>query len=67
MNILKLEARQRRGDLIQYFKIEKGIETVEWQSEISSNNRPGRRRLSRPLLIRELVQNCKVRYKFYKN
>ena len=63
MNITPLETRRIRGDLIQMFKILKGLDRVNWKSEINwSESRAGRRQQMR----REITNN-NVRHNFFIN
>ena len=64
LNLTTLEKRRTRGDLIQKFKIEKGLDTVEWENPPHTVPPRGGRRSQ---LQRELVRNCAQRYNFFNN
>ena len=73
LNLTTLKDRQVRGDLIQYFKISKGINQVTWVSP----NQPARALLqegpargirgSEMRIVRPLVLNCAPRDNFLAN
>ena len=64
MGIQKLRDRRVRGDLIQWFKITKGIEKVCWMNEPSYvEGRSGKRAQLRG----ETVRNCAQRQNFFVN
>ena len=64
MNLLSLEDRRIRGDLIQKYKLEQGIETVIWHYPLAVGQSTGGRR---PQSRREVVNSCAVRHNFYSN
>ncbi|XP_065658040.1 uncharacterized protein LOC136082557 [Hydra vulgaris] len=62
--IQKLEDRRIRGDLIQKFKIEKGLTIINWHNEpIIRPARYGQREQ----FVREFNRNCDPRYHFFSN
>ena len=65
MNLTDLETRRKRGDLIQMFKIFKGIDHIEWSTPIRTLDRGSRGLKIR--MERELVKNCNARYHFLTN
>ena len=62
LKLTTLEVRRIRGDLIQLFKIVKGIDEVEWFSTllVAPNGR-------RTQLRREIVRGCNQRHNFFTN
>ena len=59
-----LEVRRKRGDLIQKFKLFKGIDRVEWYAEqLIIPSMYGRRATPR----REIVKGCDQRHYFFNN
>ena len=64
MSLTTLEERRKRGDLIQMYKIEKGIDNVEWHYPLSIGPPLGDRR---GRMHRELVTGCAQRYNFFSN
>lgn len=68
LNLMTLENRRVRGDCIQMYKIGKGIEKVNLQSNprnIPESDRP--RRVGNGQLRREIVKNCSQRYNYFTN
>ncbi|RNA05370.1 RNA-directed DNA polymerase from mobile element jockey-like [Brachionus plicatilis] len=63
LGLTSLKAR-RLSDLIQQFKIAKGIEHVEFAAPTSISAPRGKRRAR---LRRELVKNCNQRHNFFCN
>ena len=62
--LTSLTERRARGDLITMFKIQKGLEVVNWHNpQIIHRARAGRR----PQLSRELIKNSQIRYNFFLN
>lgn len=71
MNLTTLETRRLRGDLIQMFKIVKGIDKVNWFKPLLSKNEGNGFRLAprshEYVVERQLVKNCDQRYNFFTN
>jgi hypothetical protein len=65
LDLLSLEDRRIRGDLIQQFKFTMNIDKIEWSNTplLLRNNTKGHNFK----IQRELVQNCKVRFNFFTN
>lgn len=64
LGIDTLEVRRKRGDLIQKFKILKGLDRVEWSAEqMVIPSLYGRR----SMLRREIVKGCDQRHYFFNN
>jgi hypothetical protein len=64
LGLSSLEVRRTRGDLIERFKIEKGIERIKWYVEpICVDGRCDRRKQYR----REIIRNCEQRHNFFTN
>ena len=63
MDIEQLSNRRVRGDLIEMFKLNKGIESVKWVSKIQKSTARSNRRCQ---LRREVVKNNQ-RHNFYTN
>ena len=64
MGIQSLEVRRIRGDLIELFKIEKGLERVSWCVEPT---RVDGRYERKEQLRREIVHGCDQRHHFFIN
>ena len=64
LNLTSLEARRERGDLIQLYKIESGINKVNW---VEDYERSESKREIRGHIRKEIVVNCKQRRNFLKN
>ena len=64
LDLNSLEERRIRGDLIQKFKLEHGIEEINWHVEpIILQARGGHRKR----FHREIVRNCEQRHQFFNN
>lgn len=64
--IQPLEERRKRGDMIQFYKMARNIETINWHSEIQRpTHQYSTRRTS--LYIRERVPHCLIRHNFFIN
>ena len=63
-DLTTLEKRRERGDLIQMYKLEEGVEVVEWQEEQPRGVSIGGRRTQ---MRREIVRNCAQRHNFFTN
>ena len=64
LKLTTLQTRRLRGDLIQKFKIEKGLDKVEWVSPPPMSAPKSYRRSQ---CQRELIKNCAQRYNFFNN
>ena len=60
MGLTSHQIRRQRGDLIQQYKIENGMDLVNWHTMPQRNSNTGR-------LHRELVKNYLQRFNFYTN
>ena len=60
LGLTSLRERRIRGDLIQFFKFEKGLDIISWHNQPER----GQRRLS---LHRELIKNCDSRFHWFGN
>ena len=68
MTLTSLEPRRLRGDLIQQFKIVKGIESVNFEETTSKFVRVvAPRGGKRAQLRREVVRSCNQRHHFFSN
>ena len=63
-NLSSLKMRRLRGDLIQKFKFENNIESINWY--VKPKSTPPRSS-HRSYFIRELVKNCRERSHFFNN
>ena len=64
LGITTLRERRVRGDLIQKFKFEKGLEVIDWYKQpLSIPPRAGHR----TRFHREIDNNCLVRFNFFNN
>ncbi len=64
LGVLTLAERRLRGDLIQFFKIYRGIEKVSWfHPPLFSQPRASKR----PQMRREIVRGCNQRHNFLTN
>ena len=64
MNLTTLEIRRRRGSLIQFYKLQRGTDIINWISEpVWSEPRGTRRKQAR----REIVSSCLQRHHFFLN
>ena len=64
LGLTTLEKRRKRGDLIQQFKFVNNINIVNWTVEpVYREPRVDRR----PMLVREMVRNCRLRFDFFNN
>jgi hypothetical protein len=64
LGLTSLKTRRKRGDLIQKFKFESGMETIDWQTKpICAPQRYGHRERLR----REIVRCCNQRHEFFNN
>ena len=71
-NLLSLEARRARGDLIQFFKVVKGIDKINWYNKVifKKDSTNGLRQTPRAhdfTIERQLVKNCAQRHNFFTN
>ena len=68
LELQTLEERRIRGDLIQHFKCNNNINSIEWYHPISQSQ-PGSVRSTRSQnqLYRQLVKNCSPRDHFFTN
>ena len=64
MNLMKLELRRTRGDLIQMFKVRNNSDTINWCSPL---NWSAPRANKRAQLRREIVTACRQRHHFFTN
>ena len=64
LGFTSLEERRRRGDLIQQFKIAKGIELVKFERPALVSAPRGSKRAQ---LRREMVRSCNQRHNFFSN
>ena len=64
MNLLSLEDRRIRGDLIQQYKIATNMEEVNWHFPLTTGPAIGGRRGQ---IRREVVISCAQRYNFFGN
>ena len=64
LNLTTLEARRKRGDLIQQYKIESGTIKV---NRANQYERGVPRRAMRGNIHKEVVQNCQQKSNFFKN
>lgn len=64
LGLTTLAERRSRGDCIQWFKIARGLDEVEWLTEPLS---VGPIRGHRSRLRREIVRNCGQRFSFFSN
>jgi ribonuclease P/MRP protein subunit RPP40 len=60
MGLTSHEKRRHRGELIQQYKLENGLDKINWHVEPQRANKSGR-------LRRELVKNCLPRYNYFSN
>ena len=64
LELQNLQVRRRRGELIQFFKIHKGLEEVSWSKDLLEvpprANKRGQYR-------REIVKSCNQRHHFFTN
>jgi hypothetical protein len=60
MGLTSHENRRHRGELIQQYKIENGLDKINWHVKPQQSNQSGR-------LRRELVKNCQLRFNFFSN
>ncbi len=73
LKLPSLENRRRRGDLVQIFKLVKGIDDINLHNPIQYFNENGRKRGHNLKIHRELVytqNNCKfntIRHNFFTN
>ena len=68
LNLSSLTVKRKRGDLIQCYKLVKGMELVDWsysQAIFNFTNLESRRNPYR--LMREKCSNCKQRFDFLLN
>ena len=64
LNLTSLEARRERGDLIQLYKIESGINKGNW---VEDYERSALRRGMRGHIRKEIVVSCQKGSNFFKN
>ena len=64
MNLMLLEDRRLRGDLIQSYKLEQGLETVMWHHPLVTGPVIGGKRGN---IRREIVSSCAQRHNFFTN
>jgi hypothetical protein len=64
MGLQKLTDRRVRGDLIQQYKIQQGIDEVNWHCEPKFSKERGGHR---PHMIKEVNLSCRVRDDFFNN
>ena len=64
MSLTTLEVRRLRGDLIQFFKITRGMDKVSCNKELNWSTPRG---LKRSQIRREIVSSCQQRHNFFTN
>jgi ribonuclease P/MRP protein subunit RPP40 len=64
MSLTTLEVRRLRGDLIQFFKITRGMDNVSWNKELNWSSPRGSKRSQ---MRREIVSSCQQRHNFFTN
>ena len=73
LNLTTLEARRLRGDLIQYFKFERGLNFISWEINnrniysLQNEGPAGNTRGPQHRLYRDCTKNCKQREYFFLN
>jgi len=73
LNLQRLEHRRKRGDLIQFFKINQNLNKVSWTkpilpaSSVISHGPASSIRGNEHRLARETIKNCLPREHFFKN
>jgi hypothetical protein len=72
LNWTSLETRRLRGDLIEMFKLVKGLDKVNWQKPLVFKNSQESTLRHAPrrhefVLERQLVKNCDQRFHFFTN
>ena len=69
MNLMSLDTRRRRGDLIQFFKIVNGLEAVKLTNDIRYNSAKNNYNLRghSKMVSRELIKNCPSRFNYITN
>ena len=68
LGLTTLRARRTRGDCLQKFRIEKGLERVRWHTGNNNMTRRGGVTTRTATRMRsELVRNCDPRYHFFNN
>jgi hypothetical protein len=72
LSLTTLEDRRTRGDLIQFYKLNEGFNSIDWyhpmlKNPCTSSSGPAGSLRNRNSLYRQLVKSCRVRDNFFTN